>query len=339
MEAGDRASGHEGEVTMRRAIIGALIALAAVHDAPSRAQDAYPSKPITMIVPFAAGGSTDVIGRVIAEGLRQVLGQPVLVDNRGGAGGSIGTLAIARAQPDGYTIGMGTASTLAINPAAYKSLPFDVLTDLSPIGNIAAVPNIMTINPSVAAADMASFIALARAQPRKLSYASAGDRLGEPPARRAVQAGDRHRPLARAVSRRRSCAQRRGRRPGPGDVRQPADLAAARAGWPAAAARRVRRQARRGAAERADLRRAQARRHELDGVFRPCRAEGNAGADRASGSTRRWSRCWRCPTCAASSSAQQAIVVGNSPAAFRAEIERELARMRRAAAAAKIELN
>ena len=131
-----------------------------------------------MIVPFAAGGSTDVIGRVVAEGLRQVLGQPVVVDNRGGAGGSIGTAAIAKAPPDGYTIGMGTASTLAINPAAYKSLPFDVLADLSPIGNIAAVPNIMAINPSVPAADMAAFIALARAQPRKLSYASAGHRLG-----------------------------------------------------------------------------------------------------------------------------------------------------------------
>ena len=80
-----------------------------------------------MIVPFAAGGSTDVIGRLVAEGLRQVLGQPVVVDNRAGAGGSIGTAAIAKAAPDGYTIGMGTASTLAINPATYKSLPFDVL--------------------------------------------------------------------------------------------------------------------------------------------------------------------------------------------------------------------
>ena len=150
----------------------ALALLAVV--VPARAQDAYPSKSITMIVPFAAGGSTDVIGRVIAEGLRQVLGQSVLVDNRAGAGGSIGTLAIARAQPDGYTIGMGTASTLAINPATYKSLPFDVLNDLSPIGNIAAVPNIMAIHPGVAAADMTAFIALARSQPGKLSYASAG---------------------------------------------------------------------------------------------------------------------------------------------------------------------
>ena len=104
-----------------------------------------------------------------------MLGQTVVVENRAGAGGSIGTPAIAEAPPDGYTIGMGTASTLAINPATYKNLPFDVLDDLVPIGNIAEVPNIMSINPSVAAADMAAFIALARAHPGELSYASAGN--------------------------------------------------------------------------------------------------------------------------------------------------------------------
>jgi tripartite-type tricarboxylate transporter receptor subunit TctC len=156
-----------------RGIAVALAALAALV-APTRAQDAYPNKPITMIVPFAAGGSTDVIGRLVAEGLRTVLGQSVVVDNRGGAGGSLGTAAIAKAAPDGYTIGMGTASTLAINPATYKSLPFDVLDDLSPIGNIAAVPNIMSVHPGVQAANMAEFIALAKSQPGKLSYASPG---------------------------------------------------------------------------------------------------------------------------------------------------------------------
>ena len=127
-----------------------------------------------MIIPFPAGGSTDVIGRLVAEGLRAVLGQPVVVDNRAGAGGSLGTAAIAKAAPDGYTIGMGTASTLAINPATYKSLPFDVLDDLAPIGNIAAVPNIMSVHPAVKAATMAEFIALAKSQPGKLSYASPG---------------------------------------------------------------------------------------------------------------------------------------------------------------------
>jgi tripartite-type tricarboxylate transporter receptor subunit TctC len=156
-----------------RGIAAAFAALAALC-ATARAQDAYPSKTITMIVPFAAGGSTDVIGRLVAEGLRTALGQPVVVDNRGGAGGSLGTAAIAKAPPDGYTIGMGTASTLAINPATYKSLPFDVLDDLSPIGNIAAVPNIMSVHPGVQAANMAEFITLAKSQPGKLSYASPG---------------------------------------------------------------------------------------------------------------------------------------------------------------------
>jgi tripartite-type tricarboxylate transporter receptor subunit TctC len=152
------------------------VALAALLSlcAPTRAQDAYPSKTITMIVPFPAGGSTDVIGRLVADGLRTVLGQSVVVDNRAGAGGSLGTAAIAKALPDGYTIGMGTASTLAINPATYKSLPFDVLQDLAPIGNIAAVPNIMSVHPGVKAATMAEFITLAKSQPGQLSYASPG---------------------------------------------------------------------------------------------------------------------------------------------------------------------
>jgi tripartite-type tricarboxylate transporter receptor subunit TctC len=150
------------------------LAMAALGSASMRAQDTYPSKTVTMIVPFAAGGSTDVIGRLVAEGLRAEFGQSIVVDNRGGAGGAVGTAAIAKAAPDGYTIGMGTASTLAINPATYKSLPFDVLQDLVPIGNIAAVPNIMSVHPGVKAATMAEFIALAKAQPGKLVYASPG---------------------------------------------------------------------------------------------------------------------------------------------------------------------
>jgi len=163
-------------VLLRTRPMNVVVALAALLSlcAPTRAQDAYPSKTITMIVPFPAGGSTDVIGRLVADGLRTVLGQSVVVDNRAGAGGSLGTAAIAKALPDGYTIGMGTASTLAINPATYKSLPFDVLQDLAPIGNIAAVPNIMSVHPGVKAATMAEFIALAKSQPGQLSYASPG---------------------------------------------------------------------------------------------------------------------------------------------------------------------
>jgi tripartite-type tricarboxylate transporter receptor subunit TctC len=148
---------------------------AAVGIAALPAQEAWPSRAVTMIVPFPPGGSTDVIGRVVGEGLRPVLGQPVVIDNRGGAGGSIGTAAIAKAAPDGYTIGMGTASTLAINPVVYSNLTYDVTKDLAAITNIAAVPNVMTVHPALPAKSVAELIALAKAEPGKLSYASAGN--------------------------------------------------------------------------------------------------------------------------------------------------------------------
>jgi tripartite-type tricarboxylate transporter receptor subunit TctC len=151
-----------------------LLGSAALLAAPAFAQT-YPSRPITLIVPFAPGGSTDVIARVVAQALRAELGQTVVVENHAGAGGSLGTGLIAKAKPDGYTIGMGTASTLAINPAAYRSLPYDVRKDLAPITNIAAVPNIMSVNPAVPAKTMAEFIALAKSQPGKLSYGSSGN--------------------------------------------------------------------------------------------------------------------------------------------------------------------
>ena len=152
----------------------ALALLLACNVQPVRAEDAYPSRNITMIVPFAPGGSTDVIARVVADAMRGPLGQAVIVDNRAGAGGSLGTAVIAKAPPDGYTIGMGTASTLAINPATYRNLSFDVLKDLAPVSNIAAVPNIMTVHPSVPARTMPEFIAHVRGQAGKLSYGSSG---------------------------------------------------------------------------------------------------------------------------------------------------------------------
>lgn len=151
-----------------------LVVVAVVGVSAARAQD-YPARPITLIVPFAPGGSTDVIARVMAEGLRAELGQAVVVDNRAGAGGALGTAAIAKAVPDGYTIGMGTTSTLAINPAAYATLAYDVVTDLAPVSNIAAVPNIMSVNPSLPATTMDQFVALARAQPGRLAYGSSGN--------------------------------------------------------------------------------------------------------------------------------------------------------------------
>jgi tripartite-type tricarboxylate transporter receptor subunit TctC len=153
----------------RRAVIAGLSA-AVTAPCIARAQD----RPVTLIVPFAAGGSTDAIARIVAEAMRGPLGQSVIVDNRGGAGGTIGTAAIVHAAPDGATIGMGTASTLAINPAAYVKLGYDVLADLAPVGAIADVPNIMSINPAVPARDMAAFIALAKAKPDAFAYGSSG---------------------------------------------------------------------------------------------------------------------------------------------------------------------
>jgi tripartite-type tricarboxylate transporter receptor subunit TctC len=153
----------------------AAIALIAAGLSPLSAQGSFPSRPVTLIVPFAAGGSTDVIARVVAEAMRAELGQTIVIDNRGGAGGSLGTAAIAKAEPDGYTIGMGTASTLAINPAAYKNLPYDIVKDLKPIGLIASVPNVVSVNPSVPVQSVAELVALAKAQPGKLTYGSAGN--------------------------------------------------------------------------------------------------------------------------------------------------------------------
>jgi tripartite-type tricarboxylate transporter receptor subunit TctC len=158
---------------MKRLVAAIALSLAAI--SPVSAQQTFPLYPITLIVPFAAGGSTDVIARVVAEAMRPALGQPIVIDNRGGAGGSLGTAAIAKAAPDGTTIGMGTASTLAINPAAYKNLPYDVVKDLKPIGLIAQVPNVVSVHPSVPVRNIAELIALAKAQPGKLAYGSAGN--------------------------------------------------------------------------------------------------------------------------------------------------------------------
>lgn len=156
-------------------LICALSGFAAYLPMLATAQGAYPSKPIKLVVPFAPGGTTDIVARVVADKLGPLLGQPVVVDNRPGAGGSLGTDAIAKSAPDGYTLGVGTVSTLGINPAVFPKLPFDVERDLQPISNLASVPNVMSANPSTKAKTIQEFIALAKSQPGKLSYGTPGN--------------------------------------------------------------------------------------------------------------------------------------------------------------------
>ncbi|MDQ8033298.1 Bug family tripartite tricarboxylate transporter substrate binding protein [Bordetella genomosp. 1] len=138
------------------------------------AQTKYPDHAIRLIVPFAAGGTTDIVARIVAEGLTRELGQPVVVENRGGGGGSIGAEALARATNDGYTLGIATVSTMATNPATNPATPYDPIKDFTPIINLVNVPNVLTVNPKVPANNLKEFIALLKANPGKYSYASSG---------------------------------------------------------------------------------------------------------------------------------------------------------------------
>jgi len=160
---------------MRRPIIGVLVALSLV--ALDAAAQNYPTKPIRFVVPFAPGGGTDIVARLIAQRLNEGLGEPVVVDNRGGAGSTLGTDIVCKAPPDGYTLLLGNIS-LAFNAWLYKTLPYNAVRDLAPVSMVAVQPNIVVIHPSIAAKSIREFTDYARANPGKLSYASAGSGSG-----------------------------------------------------------------------------------------------------------------------------------------------------------------
>jgi tripartite-type tricarboxylate transporter receptor subunit TctC len=141
---------------------------------PQAAAQAYPAKPVRMIVPWAPGGTTDILGRVIAQKMGEKWGQPVLVENRGGAAGNIGTEAAARSPADGYTLVLGTMSSHAMNQFLYEKMTFDPVADLAPISLVANVATVLVVNPSLPVKNVNELIALARAKPGQLNFASGG---------------------------------------------------------------------------------------------------------------------------------------------------------------------
>ena len=156
---------------LRRAVAAAAVSIVCFTGAVAQT---YPSRPVKIVVPFPAGGGTDALTRFVAKGMEQRLGQPFIVENRGGAGTTLGATAVARSEPDGYTIMVGTASTFAAAPGLYKRLAYDPNKDFSPIMLFATVPFVLVANPSLGVNNVNELIALAKSKPGGLSYASAG---------------------------------------------------------------------------------------------------------------------------------------------------------------------
>ena len=142
--------------------------------APNVSAQPYPAKPVRIIVPFPAGGNADILARILGQKMTESWGQPIIVDNRAGAAGIIGAQAAAKAQPDGYTLFMGTTGTQTTNPAVYAKLPYDSLKDFAPVSNFAGSPYVLVVHPSLPAKTLGGLIALAKARPGALHYASFG---------------------------------------------------------------------------------------------------------------------------------------------------------------------
>ncbi|WP_294001203.1 tripartite tricarboxylate transporter substrate binding protein BugE [Sphaerotilus sp.] len=159
----------------RRQILATSTAVLAVALAPLAARaEGFPSKPVKVIVPFAPGGTTDIIARIMGERIGPALGQTLIVENKAGGGGIIGANELAKSVPDGYTLGMATVSTVAANPAINPKTPYNPLTDFAPIINIAATPNVIAVHPSFPARDYKTFLDVLKKNPGRYSYATSG---------------------------------------------------------------------------------------------------------------------------------------------------------------------
>ncbi|NPC59311.1 Bug family tripartite tricarboxylate transporter substrate binding protein [Caenimonas soli] len=157
------------------AVLAATLTLTTAAFAQAPAPAAFPKQPLTLVVPFTAGGPTDAMARVLALKLGERLGQQVVVDNKGGAGGSIAAEYVAKAQPDGYTLFFGTTGTMAINPSLYSKLRYDPIKDFAPVSLMATTMNVLVVNPQVPANNLADLIKLAKAKPVELTFGSAGN--------------------------------------------------------------------------------------------------------------------------------------------------------------------
>jgi tripartite-type tricarboxylate transporter receptor subunit TctC len=166
-------------MTLRRTLLRVMALAPLTMLAPQAHAQDYPAKPIRFIVPYPPGGPLDSIARLLAERIKTGLGQPVIVDNRPGAGGNIGADAAAKAPPDGYTIVMGAVATHAINPALFPKMPYDPVRDFAPVSLVASVPNVLVLNVEAAGrlgiASLPDLVAYAKAHPGKLNYASGGN--------------------------------------------------------------------------------------------------------------------------------------------------------------------
>ena len=156
------------------AVVGAIAIALASTSPVVHAADPWPTKPITWVVPFTPGGSTDVIARTIGQKLSEALGQPVIIENKPGAGGAIGATYVAKAKPDGYTLFGGTISTHAINASLYKDLPYDPVKDFEPVALVAFLPNVLIVNPNLGVNNVQDLVALLKKDPSKRNFASSG---------------------------------------------------------------------------------------------------------------------------------------------------------------------
>lgn len=158
----------------RRQLLCALVL--SVLAAPAPAQDsAYPTKPIRLLVGVPPGGTTDLVARVVGDQLSRQMGQPVIIDNRGGAGGNIAAEFVAKSPPDGYTLFLGPVGTMTINPFVYAKMPFDTMRDFAPISQLTSLPIVMVVNPSIPAKNVREFVVFAKAKPGEASFASGGN--------------------------------------------------------------------------------------------------------------------------------------------------------------------